>query len=128
MPTAENRRLVQLALACGHDEEAIAAALRITPKTLARHYFHELSGRRSARLRLEMKNLAAIVAQVEAGKPAAMALLDKKLKRIEQEELSDRYAQRPPREAAKGKKEARRDAAAEVTGKFAPPPAPGLLN
>lgn len=128
VPSPENRRYVQLSLACGFDEAEIAAGLRITTKTLNRHYFHELAGKRSARQLLEMKNLSAIVSQVEAGKTSAMSLLDKKLKRMEQDELSARYAQRPPREPKLGKKEARKAEAEGVTGKFAPPPPPGMFN
>lgn len=123
VPTAENRRFVQLALACERDEEAIAAALRITSKTLRRHYFHELQGKDSAKLRLEMKNMAAIVAGVEAGKPAAMALLDKKLTKEGQRALAARYTQRVPAATPVGKKEAAKAAAAGVTGIYAPPPA-----
>ena len=128
VPTAENRRLVQLALACGHDEAAIAAMLRITERTLARHYFHELAGKASARMRLDMKNLGAIVGQVEAGKPAAMALLDKKLERMRQRETADKYTARAPSAPALGKKEAAKQAAQEVSGKYAPRAAPRLLN
>lgn len=128
VPTAENRRFVQLALACGRDEEVIAAALRITSKTLGRHYFHELSGKASAKLRLEMKNLAAIVEQVEAGKPSAMALLDKKLAKEDQRELAKRYQQPAAREPALGKKDAAKAAAQGVSGKYAPRAQRQLLN
>lgn len=106
VPTAENRKFVELALACGKDEEAIAAGLRITPATLRRHYFHELEGKRAARLRLDMKNLAAIVAAVEAGKPAAMALLDKRMKREGLAEGAREMATpSKPKKAKPGKKE-----------------------
>jgi len=107
-PTAENRRFVQLALACGHDEEAIAAALRIHPRTLKRHYFHELAGRMSARLRLDMKNMAAMVAQVEAGNVAAMALLEKKIARLQMADVGQLgKPAKPPKAPKLGKKEER---------------------
>lgn len=111
VPTAENRRFVQLSLACGKDDAVIAAALKITERTLQRHYFHELAGRASARHRLDMKNLAAIVAEVEAGNVSAMSLLNKKVERMN---LADagRIAMpskaKPPK---KGKKEAAVEAA-----------------
>lgn len=129
VPTAENRRFVQLCLACGHDEEGIAAALQITVRTLNRHYFHELSGKASARLKLEMKNMAAMVAQVEAGSVAAMSLLDKKMERLRLQGLSDKFTDRPKAAAVKpiGIKAAAKEAAGKVTGKFAPP-APPRLN
>jgi hypothetical protein len=132
IPTADFRRFVQLALACGQEEEDIAAALGIHHRTLKRHYFHELGGKRSARLRLDMKNMAAMVAQVEAGNVAAMALLEKKMERLRLAALSDRVINRSSKSEAKppklGKKEAAKVAAGEVKGKFAPPEAPKLLN
>lgn len=129
VPTTENRRFVQLSLACGHNEEAIAAALQVTVKTLKRHYFHELSGKASARLRLQMKNMAAMVAQVEAGNVAAMSLLDKAMERQGLKDLSDKFTDRPKAAATKpiGIKAAAKEAAGKVTGKFAPP-APPRLN
>jgi hypothetical protein len=105
VPTAEFRRFVQLALACGQGEEEIAAAMRITKPTLRRHYFHELSGKTSARLRLDMKNMAAIVAQVEAGNVSAMSLLEKKLERISQRELAAGRTAPAPKPPKLGKKE-----------------------
>ncbi|MDE0880864.1 MAG: hypothetical protein OSB00_19740 [Sphingomonas bacterium] len=130
VPTAENRRFVTLALACGHDEVAIAEALRIHERTLKRHYFHELAGKRAARLRLDMKNLDAIVKQVEAGKPAAMAQLDKRIERMRQREVADKYTARAPSASAPalGKKEAAKRAAGEVTGKYAPRATPTLIH
>lgn len=132
VPTAENRRFVTLALACGHDDDAIAAALRITTKTLSRHYFHELAGKRSARMRLDMKNMAALVGQVEAGSVSAMAQLDRKLERINQRETAKKYQQRSPDAvtaavpAPQGKKDAARVAASKVTGKYAAPIPPTI--
>jgi len=128
VPTAENRRFVSLSLACGHDEEAIAAALRITTKTLSRHYFHELEGKRSARLRLDMKNMSALVAKVDEGSVSAMAQLDRKIERIKQQETAKKYQQRSPDPvpAPTGKKDAERAAAAKVAGKYAAPSAPTI--
>lgn len=128
VPTAENRRFVSLSLACGHDEDAISAALRITTKTLNRHYFHELQGKHSARMRLDMKNMSALVGQVEAGSVSAMAQLDRKLERINQRDVSKKYQQRSPDPvvAPRGKKDAARVAAGQVTGKYAVPTAPTL--
>lgn len=131
-PTAENRRFVQIALACGKTETEIAEALAITERTLGRHYFHELSGKRSARMRLDMKNMAAIVGQVEQGKTAAMALLEKKLERLRLAELANKVADRGRQDAPapppRGKKEQQLEAAVKVSGKFAPPPPPRLIN
>lgn len=131
VPTEANRRMVQLALATGKDEERIAAMLRIKVPTLRRHYHHELAGKAVARDMLDMKNLAGIVAQVEAGKTAAMALLAKRLDKLHQRETAERYQAREPKPAGSGyvsKKKAERDAAKEVGGKYAPRPQPQLLN
>lgn len=84
VPTAENRRFVQISLACGHGEEAIAEALRISTKTLSRHYFHELAGKRSARMRLEMKTMATLIEQVDKGNVSAASILFRKLAQIDQ--------------------------------------------
>lgn len=114
VPTVENRRFVQIALACNRTEAEIAAALRITERTLNRHYFHELRGKASARLRLEMKNMAAIIEQVEAGKPSAMSLLAKIIERQRQAELPERM--KPTKDkapASLGKKAERKIRAAE---------------
>jgi hypothetical protein len=134
VPTAENRRFVQLALACGREEEEIAAGLRITPRTLARHYFHELGGKASARMRLEMKAMAKLVEQVEDGKVSAIALLAKRLDKAGLKQLAERVAERGSLQpaAAKlpklGKKAQQKEAAGQVQGKFAPPPAPELIH
>lgn len=127
VPTAENRRFVQLSLVCGHAETDIAADLRISTATLRRHYFHELGGKRSARRRLEMKNLGLIVAGAEAGKTAAQALLAKQIDKLRKRELADQYQAPAPAPEQIGKKEAKRRAAQEVTGLYAPLPQP-LLN
>lgn len=125
VPTAENRHFVQLSLACGYSEDDIAAGLRITTKTLNRHYFHELAGKRSARHRLEMKNMAALVEQVDKGNVSAMAMLDRKIERVRQRETADKYQrQAQPAAAPVGKKEAAKAAAKGVTGRYAPRPAP----
>lgn len=131
MPTAENRRFVQVSLACGYSEADISAALRITERTLNRHYFHELEGKRSARMRLEMMNMGKLVDQVTEGNVAAMSLLEKKLEKLRLRELADKVSDRgrsAPRAPSLGKKEAAKAAAAAVEGKFAPPAAPKLMH
>jgi len=105
VPTPEFRRFVELGLACGHEESEIAAAMRITERTLKRHYFHELQVKRAARLRLDIKNMAAIVAKVEAGEVSAMALLEKKLERLRQAELQRGKAPAAEKPKKLGKKE-----------------------
>lgn len=126
--TAENRQKVILWLAMGYDEERIAEAFGITSRTLAKHYFHELAYRRTARMELEAKNMAAIVEQVQKGNASAMALLDKKIEKLRLASLSGQRQSAPPKPPAVGVKEARRRAAGEVKGRFAPPDPPRLLQ
>jgi hypothetical protein len=102
--TAENRQKLLLWLAAGYAEEEIAEAFGITTRTLAKHYFHELAYKRTGRMELEAKNLAAIVAQVEAGNASAMSLLDKKLERWKLGVAAGKAA-RPPKPPKLGKKE-----------------------
>lgn len=82
-------------------------------RTLNRHYFHELSGKSSARLRLEMKNMGAIIEQVEAGKVSAMGLLQKIIERKSQAELPARMRPEKAKTPAIGKKAERKIRAAE---------------
>lgn len=135
VPTAENRRFVQLSLICGHDDETIAEGLRICVRTLHRHYFHELAGRRSARLRLQMKLMAGLVDQANNGNVAAAALLDKQMERLRLREAAEVAARRgvaepsdPSPPQGLGKKAAARAHAATVKGRFAPPEPPTLIN
>lgn len=113
--TAENRALVTMLLATGRDEAAIAGALGVSEPTLRKHYFSEIKGRASARLRVEGKLLAKLAEQAMGGDTgAAKKLLDR----------LDRSVPQPAKEKAKrevplGLKEQRtRDAykAAEGTG------------
>lgn len=99
--TAENRQKVILWLATGRSEEEIAEAFGITTRTLAKHYFHELGYKRTARMELEARNLAAIVDQVEKGNASAMSLLDKKLDRWK----LGVQPPKPPKQPKLGKKE-----------------------
>lgn len=128
--TDENRRKVMVLAAFDKNEEQIAAALSITPPTLRKHYFRELRSRLEARQRLEGKLLAALLAEVDKGNVSAVDKLWKRLDRHDLATVSDRVANRGKVEPkrAKGKKELQREAAGEVSGKFAPPPAPRLVN
>lgn len=134
LPTAENRRFVQLCLVFDKSDAEIAAGLGITERTLHRHYFHELAGRAAARLKLEMKVMGAMVEQATAGKPAAAAFVDRKIEKEKLAQLASHVADRGHRREAApssgglGKKAAAKEAAAQVGGKFAPPPAPRLIN
>jgi hypothetical protein len=131
VPSTESRHFVTIALVCGRSDAEIAAALRITERTLQRHYFHELGDRHTARMKTEMKLWAHIVKGVEAGSVAAMALLSKKLERVEHQELAQRAAHTPKRAAAEkpGKKASRQAAAEGIAGLYQPrTPPKDLVN
>ena len=130
MPTAEKRKIVMMLLAFEWSQERIAAALSITPPTLRKNYFRELKFREEARARVEAKLLDALMIEVEAGNVSA---IDKFLKRLDKHDLAalaDRVGNRAreKKQPKLGKKEQQREAAGQISGKFAPPPAPRLVN
>lgn len=118
-----------LLAAVGRTPDDIAAALSITPKTLRKHYSRELRDHHAAKLKVEGKLLVGLVREIDKGNVSANKELDKRIKRAEQQGLSDRFTARPASERpeTKGKKAAAVDAAAEITGKFAPPAPPSRL-
>ena len=72
VPTQENRNKVSMLLAFGWNNERIAQALHIDPKTLRRHYSRELRFRDEARARLDAALAMRLWKQVEAGNVSAM--------------------------------------------------------
>lgn len=132
--TLENRRKVMVLAAFDKNEDQIAAALSISTPTLKKHYFRELRSRLEARQKLEGKLLSALLSEVDKGNVSA---IDKVFKRLDKHDMAllamrvaDRGGDRERGQSApaKGKKEKARDAAQQVGGKFAPPPAPRLIN
>lgn len=129
----ENSNKVLLAFARGLSVKEAATAIGVSVPTLRKHYFAEVGKRADARLRMEMTQLARLNAAAEAGKVAAEKELFKRLDKAALSDLADRVADRgrngaPPRPPKLGKKAAAKAAAAEVKGKFAPPPPPRLMN
>lgn len=61
----------------------MAAALGITMPTLRKYYFRELRVKADARARLDAKAVDALLAQVEAGNASAIALLFKRIDRLD---------------------------------------------
>lgn len=131
VPTDEKRKIVIQLLAFGWTLEKIAAALSITPPTLRKNYFRELKAREEARARVEAACVNALMKQVDAGNVSAIDKMFKRLDKTDQAMMADRVANRGGAVSAApklGKKEARKQAAGEITGKYAPPAAPGRLN
>lgn len=126
----ENSNKINLMFAAGHDVKAAAKSIGISVPTLRKHYFAEVEKWRTARLRLEATQLNRLNKAAEAGSVAADKELHKRVEKGALRQLSDRIASRAeakPKAQRIGKKEERKIAAAEVKGKFAPPPAP-LFN
>ncbi|SDC30585.1 hypothetical protein SAMN05444678_102254 [Sphingomonas sp. YR710] len=131
VPTEKNRMKIMLLLALGNTEDDVAAAIGITAKTLRKHYSRQLKERASARLRLDGELLASLAAAAAKENVGAIKELYKRLDKHEMVQLADKVADRgravaPPPKL--GKKEEARITAGNVTGKFAPPPAPRLIN
>jgi hypothetical protein len=109
VPTQENRRKVNMLLAFGWNNERIAAALRITPPSLRKHYFAELKFREVARDRLDATMAMQLWGQVEAGNVGAI----KEFRKVLEHNDLMLYGQRArpqapatPKEQKLGKKEA----------------------
>ncbi|MBB5684310.1 hypothetical protein [Sphingobium boeckii] len=128
--TLENRRKVMVLAAFDKNEDQIAAALSISTPTLKKHYFRELRSRLEARHRLEGKLLGSLLTEVDKGNVSAVDKLFKRLDKHDLVKLAARVSERgrPERTAPKGKKEMQREAAGQVGGKYATPPAPRLIN
>lgn len=129
--TEEKRNKVMLLQAFGWSLEKIAAALSISPPTLRKNYFRELRAREEARAVLEGTTLSSLWNQASSGNVAAIKEMLKRLDKHDLQTFTAKVAQpggKPDKEVRLGKKEALRQAAGEVKGKYAPPPPPKLFN
>lgn len=128
----ENSNKVLLAFARGLTVKDAAVAIGISVPTLRKVYFAEVAKRQSARLRMEMTQLARLNAEAAAGNVAAEKELMKQMERLRLRDRSDALAPqpsaKPKKEKPMGKKEAQLQAAAEIDGLYAAPEAPNLLN
>lgn len=107
--------MVDAALARGWSNDRIARAVGISPASLKRHFGAALAKRDAARDRLELAAFARTTREALDGNMSAMrqlrAELDRDELRAQKRRLEEAQAKRP---AAKGKKEAAREAAQEV--------------
>ena len=124
----ENSNKVLLAFARGLSVKEAATAIGVSVPTLRKHYSSEVAKRADARLRMEMTQLARLNAGAQAGNVSAEKELFKRLDKAALADLANRVSDRgaPVAETKLGKKAAAKKAAGQVTGKFAPPPAPNL--
>jgi len=129
VPTQENRNKIMMMLVFGCTDEQIAQSIGISRPTLRKHYLSELRQRMVARLQLDATRRAALYSKVLAGDVSAIKELDRQLSKLDLAAMSEAAGQRPePKPAPLGKKEAKRIAAAEVEGIFAPRPGPKRLD
>jgi hypothetical protein len=126
-PTKAQRDAVKLMKADGWSNERIAAQLEVARNTLEKAFATELEfGADSKRLKV-LKDLDKASSKGNAS--ASKQLLERYEVAKAAQVLRDREQPgEPAREAKLGKKEQQQQAAEQVTGKFAPPPAPKLLN
>ena len=132
VPTDENRNKIMILLAFKKSNADIAKAIGISQPTMRKHYLQELAQRRVARLQLDATRWAKLYERaIVDGEVSALKELGKVIERHDLAELDERVQARgkaPQRAEPKGKKEQQVDAAGQVVGKFAPPPAPGMLK
>jgi len=133
VPSDEKRRLIMMLMRVGKSDEQLAATLRISVPTLRKHYFRELRERANAREIADGKIFSALLDQVDAGNVAAIKEVGRLFEKHDLSVLAETIKSRGQQhqsapEARKGKKEMAQDAAASVTGLFAPPRAPEKLN
>ena len=105
---------------------AIARSLRITLPTLRKHYFAELRDRDWARLQLKAAQIMMTYREADKGNAGMIKQLGEIVRKGELAELEAEMAQRQQAKPPKlGKKEQQQQAAQEVGGLYATPPAPG---
>ncbi|WP_202594728.1 hypothetical protein [Sphingomonas paucimobilis] len=128
-----NSNKVLLAFARGLSVKEAAVAIGVSAPTLRKVYFSEVAKRNDARLRMEMTQLSRLNDAAADGNVTAEKELFKRLDKGHLEQVADRVANRgtngaPPKVPKPGKKVAAQQRAAEVRGKYAPPPPPRLVN
>jgi hypothetical protein len=127
--TQRNSNRINLLFAQGSDLKEAAAAIGVSVPTLRKHYFSEVAQWKVAALRLRASLLERLNEEAAKGNVAAVKELFAQIERGRIVALSARVQSRDvPARPKLGKKEALRQAAGEVTGRFAPPPAPQLIN
>jgi hypothetical protein len=130
--TRENSNKVLLAFARGLGVKEAATAIGLSVPTLRKVYFSECEKRQSARLRMDMTQLARLNAAAEGGNIAAEKELAKQLEKMRMRDQAQAMAPAPPQRPGKvekiGKKVAMARAAEQVRGLYEPPPPPSKLN
>lgn len=123
-PSIEQRQAVEEMKFCGEPEVVIARAIGIDVDTLRKHFADELAGGHAQR-RKEV--IGMLFKEARGGNVSAMRKLEE-LGRPPGDQ--DGSAARPadaPRQAKLGKKQEQQQAAEQIAGKYATPPAPRLV-
>lgn len=118
----ENSNKVLIAFARGLSVKEAATAVGVSVPTLRKHYFSEVAKRDAARVRMEITQLSRLNSAAAGGNVAAEKELFKRLDKAALADLAKRVANPAQQQAAPvvGKKEAAKEAAKGVTGKYAP--------
>jgi predicted transcriptional regulator len=120
-PTATMRRKVEELVSCGMSQDECARALDISVPTLTKHFEEELANG-TAKKRAEV--IGMIFRSAKKGNVSAQKKLEE-MSRIAG--AAEAIKGREKKVPEPGKKEQEKIAAANVTGKFAPPAAPKLV-
>lgn len=125
-----NSNKVLLAFARHLTVKQAATAIGVSVPTLRKHYSSELAQREAAAIRFEIVQLARLNDGAKAGSVSAEKELARRLEKAKLADLSDRVSNhaRPPVPLRVGKKEQAQQDAADIRGRFEPPPPPSLLN
>lgn len=129
--TEENIIFVMVLLAAGATNKEVADTLGVSIPTLRKHYLHLVKRRDLMLDRLRTKLRVTQIQQGLGGNASALNAALNMLERVRTEQADRRVKGREktasPATARLGKKEEKRQAAARVTGKFAPPSGPQLV-
>ena len=128
----KSNRLMVL-FACGYTHAQAAPIIGCDAKTLRKVFSRECREKERADLVVRSGMMAQLVKEAEDGSVSAIKQLEAMLEREQTRVLGERIKQRPsstPRAkpAAIGKKQAQQIEAEGVAGRYAPRPAPNLVN
>lgn len=112
---------VSVLKASGLTVEQIAARLVLSEPTLRKYYFRELS---AASALAEAVLTEAMWDKAKAGNVSAARFIRETFGKGDAKAAEERIASRPARAAPLGLKEQRQEAAQQIGGRFATPPAP----
>jgi len=130
-PTEENIIFVMVLLAAGQTNKEVASQLGLSLPTFRKHYLHLIKNRdlmlERLRTKLRVEQIKLGISGNASALNAALTMLDKVSADAAEAKFKAREAPRQEKAKKLGKKEERRMAAQDVSGKFAPPSGPKLI-